>query len=576
MLVIKGINYALRGLKSIAFQIVLIFLLVLIWTSFETLLLYALKLIIDDIEGLDSIHSLWSNYLGIFAITVFFIEAPMRLASYIHANALPKTALVLRGIFTDKLLNKGLVFFDNKRIGNLVSRIAELPQATENIIKILLYGVISGSFGFFITVLLVALNLGLLALYFLIWYILMMIIGVCFIKQTIIISQNYAQEVNTANAELTGLLQNIVSVKMANKEGSESNRIKQFFQTVAKYQTQLEMLSFKADTLRSIISGGLFIGLFAFVLAHVYKGEASIGDLVFVMSSACLVRRDIWRVSLQLTEVYRYFGFIKEIEIIATPDEEKNLRVTEKRLTNIKSIRFHSICFKFNKDTSILQGVDFEIKKGMKVALVGASGAGKTTLIKLIHGIYTPYKGQIFLNDVSQDSFSASSIVENIAYVSQEPILFNRSIRDNITYLNSDADDKYIERIAKVTLCDEFINKLPHKYDTILNNSGNELSAGQKQRIAVARALCSKAKWIILDEPSSALDAKTEAKLIKNLLTYCRNRTLIIITHNLEIIQEMDKILLLENGLIAADGGHAELKKKSKSYKTFIKWVHNG
>jgi ATP-binding cassette, subfamily B, bacterial len=567
----QNISFIIKALKPALPRLLFILCLILTWTFSETLLFYMLKWIIDSFSSLSPLSNSWLLYFGAFVIIVLLIEASITLANYIHAKLVPHLSLILRQELTNNLLHKDLIFFNNEKVGDLTSRIAELPSAVENIIKIILYGIIAGSFGFFTTSALVAMNLGFIALYFLIWYALMMLIGGYFIKQTIKLSHQFAHSLNNANAELTELLQNILNIKVAAQEGFECERIKKDFQLVRFYQTQLEMLSFKTSTLRSIISALLLIGLFGFVLLKVSTNNASMGDLVFITSSAFIARRDIWRVSLQLTEIYKDFGFIKEIGNIVTFDKPTNKSPKTQALKQIKSIQLNSVSFGFPGNPLVLQDINLKILKGTKVALVGSSGVGKTTLAKVLQGMYTINQGQILINNINQAAYSAHSIMEHITYISQEPVLFNRTIKENITYLNSKIDAKSLAKIAKVTLCDDFIQKLPHKYDTVLTNLGNDLSAGQKQRIAVARALCSKAKWIILDEPSSALDTATEMQLIKNLLAFCKDRTLIIITHNPQIMKLMDKILLLQNGCIIAKGSHDEMKSKPlKSFKSQV------
>ncbi len=567
-------SFILESLKPIIPQLFSILFLVLLWTCFETFLLYTLKEIVDSfsLSSFSNINLFY--YFCAFVIIIIFIEVPMRIANFLHARVLPRAAQIIRENLTEKLLNKDISFFSNEKLGDLVSRVAGLPQAIENIVKVLLYGIIAGSFSFLVTIVLISLNLANLALYFLLWYLLMGLVGIYFIKRTINLSQNFAHGINMANAELTEGMQNILNIKTAAKEDFELSRMKNFFYNVLQSQTELEMLSFKADMIRSIISGILLIGLFGFVLLKISEHNATLGDLIFVISSAFIARRDIWRVSLQLTEIYKNFGFIKEVEIL-TKNETQEIGSNQKALKNIKSIKFDSISFGFTLNSLILKDISFEIKEGTKVALVGSSGAGKTTLAKVLQGIYQASDGKILINEQAQNNFSIKSILEHVTYISQEPVLFNRSIKENINYLNDEIDDKSLAKITQVALCDDFINKLSQKYDTQLSNLGNNISAGQKQRVAIARALCSKAKWLILDEPSSALDIATESKLIKNLLTYCKNRTLIIITHNPTIMKSMDKIIYLEDGCIVAEGSHNELIKKSNLYKSFIKRITN-
>lgn len=572
MLNVRSVSFIITSLKSVFPKLSIILLLILVWTCFETFLLYMLKWVIDSSNQFNHLEVKWLLYLSIFTIIILFIEIPMRTANFLHVQILPKAAQILRENLTAKLLSNDVGLFSHEKPGNLVSKIAELPQAIENIIKIILYGIVAGSFNFFITITLVGLNRDALALYFLIWYMLMMAVGICFMKKTIHFSQKYAHDTNIANAELTEVLQNVLNIKIAVKESFELNRINHFFHNVCQSQTQLEMLSFKADTIRSLISGLLLIGLFGFVLFKVSNESATLGDLIFVTISAFLARRDIWRVSLQLTEIHKDFGFIKEAEILASSDN-KEIRVAQKSLKNISSIKFERVSFMFENNSLALKEISFEITKGIKVAVAGASGAGKTTLAKILQSINKIDTGRILINNVNAATYLDHSIMEHITYIPQEPVLFNRTILENITYLNDKIDANSLARIAEITLCDDFIQKLPQKYDTILTDLGNNLSAGQKQRIAVARALCSKAKWIVLDEPSSALDITTERQLISNLLDFCKDKTLIIITHSPHIMQLMDKILLMQNGYKIAEGNYDELIRKSEQFKSLVNQV---
>ncbi|WHA04474.1 ABC transporter ATP-binding protein/permease [Candidatus Bandiella numerosa] len=568
---IKKTNYIIEILKPFFLQLFIILLLILIWTCSETFLLYILKWTIDDLHQTTFTNEKYWLYIGLFILIIFFIEMPMRIANFLHAKLSPKISHILRDKLTAKLLKKDLMFFNHNKIGDLSSKIAQLPNAIENTIKTSLYGVIAGSFSFLVMIALIALDLWTIGIYFVIWYVLMITIGIYFIKNTIKLSQSYAHDINLANAELTELLQNILNIKVAAKESYESFRIKKFYNNIAHNQTLLEILLFKADTLRSIISAFLLIGLFSFSLLQVLKGLATVGDLTFITSAAFIARRDIWRVSLQLTEIYKDFGFIKKIQAIASSSSQQS---SKKTLTNIKSMKLDHAYFSFNKNQCILKDINLEIKEGQKIALVGTSGAGKTTLAKILQGVYRLQQGNFLINGTDNYyDFSSNNIISHLTYIPQEPILFNRSIRDNITYLDNQADDEKVKKIAKITLCEDFINQLPLKYETILSNLGNNLSAGQKQRLALARALCSKTKWLVLDEPSSALDSITEISLIKNLLSHCQDYTLIFITHNTKIMELMDEIVFLQHGSIVAKNNYTNLNKKFTTYNNLINQI---
>src|SRR6185369_7952741 len=274
-------------------------------------------------------------------------------------------------------------------------------------------------------------------------------------------------------------------------------------------------------------------------------------------------------ISRQHNELSKAFAAAKDVWDVLDENEvlpEKADAVELKPLQH--EIRLESVTFNYqNGDKKILRDVDLSVTKGSVVALVGESGGGKPSLIKLIQRLYDPTDGSILWDGIDLRDAKLLSLKKQIALVTQETVLFNDTILYNISYGKPDASREDIEEAARIAFADEFIDELPKKYDTIVGERGVLLSGGQRQRIAIARAVLLNAPVLILDEATSALDAESERLVQKALTNLMRNKTSIVIAHRLSTIRRADKIVVMEKGQILQTGTHAELLAKGGTYK---------
>ena len=219
--------------------------------------------------------------------------------------------------------------------------------------------------------------------------------------------------------------------------------------------------------------------------------------------------------------------------------------------------------------SQILHKINFKINGGETVALVGHSGAGKSTILNLIPRFYDRVSGDILIDGSSIYTATISSLRKNISLVSQDTTLFDDTIKNNIAYANLDAEDKDIIEAAKLSFSEEFINKLPNKYNTLIGENGVRLSGGEKQRLSIARAMLKKSSIVLLDEATSSLDAETENKIQEAINYLTKNRTTLVIAHRLSTILNSDKIYVIDNGKVIDEGKHEDLIKNSKIYNNF-------
>jgi subfamily B ATP-binding cassette protein MsbA len=231
-----------------------------------------------------------------------------------------------------------------------------------------------------------------------------------------------------------------------------------------------------------------------------------------------------------------------------------------------REIAFHDVCFEYG-DTPILEGITFTARKGEIIAIVGASGAGKTTLVNLIPRFYDVTRGAITIDGVDIRRFTLHSLRTLIGIVSQETILFNDTVHENIAYGQQDVPRERVEEAARLAFADGFIRQLPEGYDSLIRERGANLSGGEKQRLAIARALLKNPPILILDEATSALDTESEAEIQRALDNLMKNRTTFVIAHRLSTIRNADRILVLKGGRIVESGTHDELIALNREYK---------
>jgi subfamily B ATP-binding cassette protein MsbA len=275
------------------------------------------------------------------------------------------------------------------------------------------------------------------------------------------------------------------------------------------------------------------------------------------------------KISRQHNEISKAFAAAKDVWDVLDETEVLPEKPDAVQLTDLRDrIELNSVSFDYRSaDKPVLRDVTLEIPKGSMVALVGESGGGKSTLIKLIQRLYDPIAGSITWDGIDLRDAGLLSLKKHIALVTQETVLFNDTIRYNISYGKPDATDAEIAEAARIAFANDFIEEMPLKYDTIVGERGTFLSGGQRQRIAIARAVLVNAPVLILDEATSALDTESERLVQRALGNLMQNKTSIVIAHRLSTVRKADKIVVMKKGKITETGTHEELLEKGGTYK---------
>ena len=317
---------------------------------------------------------------------------------------------------------------------------------------------------------------------------------------------------------------------------------------------------------------GIMIAILIFYSGKLMaKGELNINNFFSFLAAMMLAYQPVRALSTLnmilkqgLSAASRILPIIDQENEIKDNQEAKPLRIKNSEIT------FKDVNFSYEiKESSTLNSVNLEFKGGKMTSLVGHSGSGKSTILNLIPRFYDIQSGVIMIDGQSIYKSTIKSIRKEISMVSQETTLFDDTIKNNIKYAREDADDEEVYKVAKLSFCEEFINKLPNKFETLIGENGVRLSGGEKQRLSIARAMLKKSSIILLDEATSSLDSETESKIQEALKILTKDKTTIVIAHRLSTILNSNNIYVIDSGNVVDSGQHDQLIAKSALYKKF-------
>lgn len=380
------------------------------------------------------------------------------------------------------------------------------------------------------------------------------------------LNEKEAKASNKLSGQLADTVSNILAVKSS---GSESLEQERFSKTVKSWRgTSLATMRgfLKVSTVYSSINMIIKIGAIAFAIYAAQHDLVSVAAVYLIITYTGSVAHELWNMNGIMRSYNRILGDAHDmVEILETPttltdNSDKKLEVKRGSIIMDKVTFTHDE----GQGDTLFHDFSLTVNPGEKIGLVGSSGSGKTTLTKLLLRFADIDSGEIAIDGQDIAEVTQASLREQIAYVPQEPLLFHRSVRENIAYGRPDATDAEIEKAAKKAGAYDFIVNLQDGFDTLVGERGVKLSGGQRQRIAIARAILKNAPILILDEATSALDSESEALIQKSLKTLMKNRTSIVIAHRLSTIAKLDRIIVLENGRIVEDGTHDQLLAKKR------------
>ncbi len=501
-------------------------------------------------------------------VGLFFIRG---LASYVGNAALhwvgTRVIMNLRQQMFDRLLDFPKRFFDDQRSGNIVSRftfdVMQIKEAATNAVSTLVRDTLT--------------VLGLLGWMFFIDWVLALIcmLGAPLIAIVISIIRKRLRKMSSRVQKTMGDIHHVLNEaldaqKIVKLYGGKQSESKRFNSTVNRYRHFHNKLGFTATASSPAVQ--FITAIFLAIIVYMATRQASVdsitvGDFVSFFTAMAMLLDPLKRLAGVNEHLQK--GLAACESVFSLIDTEIEVDNGTKQLVNPQGrIEFRELRFRYeDAQQDALQNISFTMEPGETIALVGESGSGKSTLANLLPRFYEPVSGAIYFDDTNIQELSLVSLRRNISFVSQDVVLFNDTIRNNIAYGDlQDANDEAIWKAAEAAYATDFINELPDKMETLVGEDGMRLSGGQRQRLAIARALLKDARLLIMDEATSSLDTKSERHIQSALENVRKGRTCLIIAHRLSTIENADRILVLNKGRIVEQGRHDALLKQNNHY----------
>ena len=371
---------------------------------------------------------------------------------------------------------------------------------------------------------------------------------------------------------LVELFKNHKLIKIFQKESYENLRADRYLEQLKDKNKKIAIVFIRMSPIMETLTGIMIAILIFYSGKLMMQNELEINNFFSFLAAMMLAYQPVRSLStLNMVLNQGLSAASRILPIIDNENKIKDIKEAKNLIFKNAEINFKNVKFSYssNSEDKVLNGINLKFSGGQMTSLVGHSGAGKSTILNLIPRFYDISDGDITIDDQSIYKTKIESLRNNISLVSQETTLFDDTIKNNIKYANVDATDEEILKVAKLSYCDEFINLLPKKYDTIIGENGIRLSGGEKQRISIARAMMKKSSIILLDEATSSLDSEIESKIQEALSILTKNRTTIVIAHRLSTILNSNNIFVIDSGNVVASGNHDELLQNSKLYKNF-------
>ena len=370
---------------------------------------------------------------------------------------------------------------------------------------------------------------------------------------------------------LVELFKNHKLIKIFQKEDFENIRADKYLSELKDKQKKIQTVFVRMSPIMETLTGIMIAVLIFYSGKLINSGQIEINNFFSFLAAMMLAYQPVRALSTLNMVVNQ--GLSASARILPIIDQKNKITNIESAKTlsiDKAEIKFNDLNFSYNiEEAKTLKNINLQFEGGKMTSLVGHSGSGKSTILNLIPRFYDPDSGDITIDNQSIYKSTIESLRNSVSMVSQETTLFDDTIKNNIKYAKSNATDEEISKVAKLSFCDEFINKLPNKFDTLIGENGVRLSGGEKQRLSIARAMLKKSSIILLDEATSSLDSETETKIQQALKILTKNKTTIVIAHRLSTILNSSNIYVIDSGKAIDNGKHEDLIVKSELYKNF-------
>jgi ATP-binding cassette, subfamily B, bacterial len=454
-------------------------------------------------------------------------------------------------------------FFNDNFVGSLVKKVKWFGRSFEMISDRLLWNLVPLVVNIGVIIIVLWKRNIWLALGVVVWVLIFLLINGFFVRYKL----QYDIKRSQVETESTGFLSDSVTNHSTVKLFGGYHREIGGFSAISERLRRLRKFTWDLGSFFEAVQGFLTtvleVAIFYFAIGLWKKGALTIGDFVLIQVYLINIFERIWDFGKIIRQIYESLADADEMtEILETPLEVQDSPTAKELVVSQGQIQFNKVDFCYRRTRQIFKGFNLTIKPHERVAIVGSSGAGKTTLVKMLLRMHDVAAGTIIIDNQDISHVTQESLRRNISLVPQDPILFHRSLAENIRYGRPQASDEEVRRSATMAHCHEFIGRLPEGYNTFVGERGIKLSSGERQRVAIARAILYNAPILVLDEATASLDSESERLIQEALENLMAGKTVIAIAHRLSTIKKMDRIIVIESGKIIEEGSHTVLVER--------------
>jgi len=494
----------------------------------------------------------------LFRLNTFF-------ASYFQAKIM---ADLSRTCFS-YLHKHSIAFFHNNFVGSLTKRVNRFTRSFESIADKTIFNIIPLVVQVILIIIIITRNHWQLGIGMMVWVIIFLGVNWLFVRFKLPHDIKRSDLDSKVSGFLADTFTNHTNIKLFNGYKRELNDFSKVVNSLSNVRLFTWNLSNFFEAIQGLLAISLELGLLYFGVKLWRVGLFTIGDFVLIQSYVLSLFMRLWDFGRLVQQIFEDLADASEMtEMLEKEHDIKDVHKAKNLVINRGEIEFKDVTFDYNETRTILSHFNLIIKPQEKVALIGPSGAGKSTIVRLVQRLYDLTGGRILIDGQNIAKITLESLQQATSLVPQDPVLFHRTLRENIRYGRPEATDAEVEEAAKLAYCHDFIVELSEGYETFVGERGIKLSGGERQRVAIARAILHNAPILILDEATSSLDSESESLIQAALNNLMKGKTVIVIAHRLSTIMKMDRILVIENGKLLEEGTHEKLlKKKNGLYR---------